>query len=127
MRNSVKIDYELWVHKIPEDLRPPLRPENAHLQLTHEVWKRVVDSNLIWRVWQIDAWERPWIMIRFRNDRGEFETHTLMIDEDCHEKVKADEPYEVRKERPEDLGLTTDFVQRQIEEMKGQSHRTEEE
>lgn len=97
---KTRIDYELWIHRIPDDLKPPLPPERAYLQETYEVWKRVVDSKVCWRVWQIDQWKRPWIIVSFKNDAGEFEGHSIAIDNDCYEKAKS-EKYEVEVEIPE--------------------------
>ena len=80
----VEIDYELWIHRIPEHLSPPL-PE--HLQDTFQVWKRVVDAKVCWRVARIDAWNHIWIDVRFKNDHGEIEDHSLAMEEGCFEKV----------------------------------------
>jgi hypothetical protein len=94
-----KIDYELWIHRIPADLVPPLAPEREHLLETYRVWKHVVDAKVCWRVESIDQWNHLWIDVRFKNDAGELEHHSLAIDDDCHEKFESRE-YEVEFETP---------------------------
>ncbi|MEZ5992082.1 MAG: hypothetical protein R3E76_06995 [Planctomycetota bacterium] len=96
---KTKIDYELWIHRIPDDLKPPLPPEREHLQETYEVWKRVFDAKVCWRIARIDEWNNLWIDIRFKNDAGELEDHSLAVDEDCYEKIESAE-YEVEVELP---------------------------
>ena len=96
---KTRIDYELWIHRVPDDLVPPFPPERQHLQETYEVWKRVVDAKVCWRVWHIDEWSHHWIFLSFKNEAGEFEEHSLKIDEDCYEKAETEE-YEVDIEIP---------------------------
>lgn len=94
---TVRIDYELWIHKIPDNLIPPLSPEREYLQETYEVWKRVVDAKVCWRIARIDVWGHLWIDVRFKNDAGKLEEHTLAIDKDCFEKIESGE-YEIEVE-----------------------------
>jgi hypothetical protein len=91
---KTKLDFELWIHRIPGHLAPPLP---RHLRKTHEVWMRVVEAGVCWRVSRIDAWNHLWIDVRFKNDAGELEDHSLAIDEDCFEKIDSLE-YEVETE-----------------------------
>ena len=97
---KTRIDYELWIHSIPDELTPPFPPGKEHLQETYEVWKRVVDAKVCWRVLDIDLWKHVWIEVRFKNDAGELEGHCLAIDEDCFEKVPSGE-YEIDIEVPD--------------------------
>lgn len=94
-----KIDYELWIHQILADLLPPLPAKRKHLLGTYKVWKHVVDARVCWRVARIDQWNHLWIDVRFKNDAGEMEHHSLAIDDACHEKVES-EKYEVEFETP---------------------------
>lgn len=96
---KTELDYELWIHRIPDYLLPPLPAGKEHLQGTYEVWKRVVDAKVCWRVARIDEWNNLWIDVRFKNDDGKLEDHSLAVDEDCYEKIESAE-YEVEVELP---------------------------
>ena len=91
---KTRVNYELWIHRIPDHLVPPFPPEKEHLQDTYDVWKRVVDAGVCWRIVDIDLWNNVWIDVRFKNDKGELEHHSLAIDPDCCEKIESVE-YEV--------------------------------
>jgi hypothetical protein len=88
-----RIDYKLRVHTIPEDLRPPLAPDRAHLADASAAYRVAVESRLLWDVWMIDQYEALWIAISFENERGKPEFHTLRIDPGTYRKVPCD-PYE---------------------------------
>lgn len=91
---TIRLDYELWIHRIPDHVVPPFPSREEHLQETYEIWKRVVDAKVCWRVACIDAWNHIWIDVRFKNDAGELEDHSLAIYEDCFERIESGE-YEV--------------------------------
>ncbi len=100
------IDFLIRVHTLPEDLRrpkdqrPPSDPELAHHADTSEVYQRMIDSRLLWKVWMMDGDGQLWIEVNFENDRGEDEFHTLAIDEGTYRRVECD-PYEVLVDAPE--------------------------
>jgi hypothetical protein len=97
------IDFLLRVHTLPEDLllpRDPRDPEFAHHADTSEVYQRVIDSRLLWKVWMLDEDGRLWIEVNFENGRREDEFHLLAIDEGTYRRVEC-EPYEVLGEAPE--------------------------
>ncbi|WP_257452797.1 hypothetical protein [Archangium lipolyticum] len=99
------LDYLIRVHTLPEDLklpkelRPPVDPDLADHEDTSELYQRVIDSRLLWKVWMIDMFGKIWIEVAFENSRGEDEFHTLAIDEGTYRKVEY-EPYEAIIEEP---------------------------
>jgi hypothetical protein len=99
-------DYLLRVHTLPPDLRlpkeqrPPVDPEFWPYEDTSELYQRVIDSRLLWKVWLLDKFGHLWIEVNFENSRGEDEFHTLAIDEGTYRKVECD-PYEALFEDPE--------------------------
>jgi hypothetical protein len=91
------LDFLLRVHTLPRDLQRPLA--DARFQATSELYQRVIDSRLLWKVWMIDMFGKVWIEVDFENDQGEDEFHTLAIDEGTYRKVECD-PYEALFEDP---------------------------
>lgn len=88
------IDFVVRVHTLPFDLRPPLREEFKYLEDTSAVYRRAIDSRLLWKVWMIDEYGHLWLEVNFENDQDEPEFHTLRIDEGTFKKITSD-PYEV--------------------------------
>ena len=91
------IEHKIRVHTIPQDLHQPLPDDREYLQETSDVYRMVVDSNLLWRIWMIDEFGQLWIEVDFENKKGEAEFHTLVIDEGTYKKYDCD-PYEVEYE-----------------------------
>ena len=93
-----EISFEVFVHSVPKDLQFPLDNESRHLTDTAELYQFCVSSRLIWRVWQIDRYNKLWIAInRMGNEGAEY--HTLALDEGTYEKVESD-PYRTLFEEP---------------------------
>jgi len=97
------IDFVVRVHTLPFDLRPPLRAEFKYLEETGALYRRVIDSRLLWKVWMIDEFGQLWLEVNFENDREEPEFHTLRIDEGTFKKIECD-PYEVLDETKSTTG-----------------------
>lgn len=93
------IGFHAWVHTLPSDLRKPLPPERAHLDHTSDLYQFVIDSRLLWKLWQIDEYGHYWIEVRRMGITGEPEFHTLVIDERTFDRIECD-PYQVEDERP---------------------------
>jgi len=93
------ISFLVWVHVLPCDLQRPLPPERAYLDNTSELYQFVIDTRLLWKVWQIDEYGRYWIEVSRMGITGEPEFHTLVIDEGTFDLVECD-PYQVEDERP---------------------------
>jgi hypothetical protein len=99
MTERERIDYKLRVHTVPEDLRPPLVGDRAHLEAASVAYHLAVESRLLWDVWMIDQFGSMWIAVSFENDRGAPEFHTLRVDPGTCRKV-ACESYDTVVERP---------------------------
>jgi len=97
---TASINFLAWVHTLPEDLRKPLPPERSYSEETSDVYQFVIDSQLLWRIWKIDEWGRPWIGVERMGKNREPEYHTLIIDQGTFDKIEC-EPYEVEVERME--------------------------
>jgi hypothetical protein len=95
---QTKIDFLAWVHTLPPDLKKPFPPERAYLAETSEIYEFVVSSRLLWKIWQIDEYERYWVEIRRMGRDGLPEHHTLVIDEGTFDRVECD-PYDFEDER----------------------------
>lgn len=92
--STTTVDYMVRVHTVPFDLRPPLRKEFKYLEETSAVYRRVIDSRLLWKVWMLDEFGQHWLEVAFENDQEQPEFHTLRIDEGTFKKVPSD-PYDV--------------------------------
>jgi len=92
------IDFLVWVHTLPDELRKPLAPDRDHLQETSDIYQFVIDSQLFWRVWMIDEWSKLWINVERMGVDNKPESHTLRLDDGTFEKFEC-ELYKVEDER----------------------------
>ena len=94
-----RVDYKIRVHTVPEDLRPPLMDQRAHLGDASTAYHLAMQSRILWDVWMIDQYGALWIAISFENAQGTPEFHTLRVDPGTYRKV-ACEAYDTLVERP---------------------------
>ena len=88
------ISFRSWVHTLPSDLRKPLPAERACLANTSDLYQFVIESRLLWKLWQIDEYGNYWIEVSRMGITGEPEFHILVIDEGTFDRVECD-PYQV--------------------------------
>ncbi len=86
----IELDYLVQVTKLPSDLQSASGDVYHHLYDTYDIYQRVIDSNLLWRVWLIDEYDQVWLEVNFINCEGEAEFHTIKIDEGTYNKVDFD-------------------------------------
>jgi hypothetical protein len=55
---------------------------------TRRLYKRLIERGRPVRVWFVDEWKTPWISCRFRDKKGNWEWHSLAIDDDSWVRVK---------------------------------------
>ena len=93
----IEIDYLVQVVSVPADLIEASKNASSDLYDTYKVYEVLVQSNLLWRVWYIDDYDKIWLEVNLVNSAGEAEFHTIALDEDTYLKVSV-EPYEVLEE-----------------------------
>ncbi|MEM1119455.1 MAG: hypothetical protein AAGJ18_03355 [Bacteroidota bacterium] len=84
-------NYLLNIHTLPQELAEPLNDPKHHLHETAQLYQRLVNSDLLWRVWQIDEYQSIWIEVNLINVDGKPVFHTLVIDEGTFDKVDFEE------------------------------------
>lgn len=90
----LKIDYLIDVHSLPVDLAQALSQPDSDLYATAKLYERLVLSDLLWRVWQVDEYGELWLEVNTLDCDGEPVFETLKLDEGSYRKVPF-EPYEV--------------------------------
>ena len=98
---KTKIDYKLWIHSIPEDLKKPLDKDSEYLEELSDLYQDLIDSPFLFPVWKIDEYDQFWISVEKFNE-GEVEFHTIRIDCDTFTKKKTEE-YEIDIEKNHSL------------------------
>lgn len=86
-----KINYKIRVHSLPNGLKPPFDESQQYLENTYRIYQFIIDSNLLWYIWMIDEYQQKWIEVDFENTKGEYEFHTIQINEGTYKKVECDE------------------------------------
>ncbi|MEM9424474.1 MAG: hypothetical protein AAF975_06780 [Spirochaetota bacterium] len=81
------IDYLVYVEKIPQDLVAALQDQAHELHQTAKVYAKLLDSNLLWRIWAVDPYGKLWLEVNFINEDGEEEFHTIALDEGTYRKI----------------------------------------
>lgn len=94
---STTIGFLLVVRALPPDLQEPLAEANSYLQETSALYRFVLESRLLWRVWQVDEFGRFWIEVNRLGPGNSPEFHTLCLDEGTFDRIECD-PYEVEVE-----------------------------
>lgn len=94
---STTIGFLLAVHTLPPDLQEPLTEAQSYLHETSALYRFVLESRLLWRVWQVDVFGRFWIEVNRLGPRNHPEFHTLCLDEGTFDRIECD-PYEVEVE-----------------------------
>lgn len=93
----MEIDYLIELQAIPKDLLAVQnQPENALYEVL-TIYRKVLESKLLWKVWQIDNEGAHWLEVNLINELGEAEFHTLKLDEGTYCKHEF-EPYTVLRE-----------------------------
>jgi hypothetical protein len=92
------INYEIWVHSIPDDVRKPLPPEGEYLREMSDLYEFLVASRLIWKVWMIDEFGLPWIRVHRMGPDQKPREETLRPNDGTFEKIEVN-PYEVEAEQ----------------------------
>ena len=94
--NRVRVDYKLRVHTVPGNLTQ-LAPNQQHLQEMSAIYRKAMESRLLWDLWLLDEYGAKWTAVSFENDAGEPEFHTLKLDEGTYRMIPC-EPYEAGAE-----------------------------
>lgn len=68
------------------------------LYRTYEISPYVIDSTLLWRVWQIDEYGKLWLDVNRMNSVGEPEFHPIALDEGTYQQIEF-EPYAIIDDR----------------------------
>lgn len=94
---STTIGFLLAVHTLPPDLQEPLTEAHSYLRETSALYRFVIKSRLLWRVWQVDEFGRFWIEVNRLGPGNSAEFHTLCPEEGTFDRIECD-PYEVEVE-----------------------------
>ncbi|AQS38660.1 hypothetical protein Sps_03533 [Shewanella psychrophila] len=85
-----RIDYLVKVTLLPEDLKQASNDHGCELFRIYQIYQRLIESHLLWKVWLIDEFDYTWVEMNFINDDGEPEFHTIKLDEGTYERVEFD-------------------------------------
>ncbi|GAB6261205.1 hypothetical protein PSSHI_14480 [Photobacterium sp. R1] len=94
-----KVSYLVRVTRLPADLRSALQSTAHPLYQTALLYARLMQSNLLWKVWAIDEEDQIWLEVNDLDQDGEPAFHTLKLDEGTYQKIDYEEY------RIEDLSL----------------------
>ncbi len=89
-----QINYLLQIISLPEDLKEASQDMQSDLYSTYTLYKMLIDTQLLWRVWYIDEYDQTWLEVNFMNNNKEPEFHTIVIDEGTYTKIEVD-PYHI--------------------------------
>ena len=92
------IDFLVQVTTLPDDLKPISGDRSHALYQTYEIYQYLIDSTLLWRVWQIDEYGKLWLEVNRMSLSGEPEFHTIALDEGTYQQIEF-EPYAIIDER----------------------------
>lgn len=84
-------NYLVNVHTLPEDLGIAIKDKKHHLYETALIYQKLIDSHLLWKIWQIDEYGKFWVAINFMNDDQKAEFHTIAIDKGTFDKIDFEE------------------------------------
>jgi len=85
----IEINYLLDIHRLPQDLAIALEDQNSNLLSAAMLYSKVIETKLLWRVWQIDEFGELWIEVNSISD-GQPVFETLKIDSGTYRKINTD-------------------------------------
>jgi len=89
MSDTIEINYLLHIHTLPYDLEIALEEKNTYQLSTAKLYLRVINTELLWRVWLVDEFGELWIEVNsMSNSQPIFET--LRIDAGTYAKINTD-------------------------------------
>lgn len=86
-----KVEYLVRVIRLPDDLTQALQNEDSELFSTAQIYQKLIDSGLLWKVWLIDEFHKTWLEVNFVNEEDEPEFHTIALDEGTYVKIEFEE------------------------------------
>ncbi|ABN63536.1 hypothetical protein RJP56_16390 [Shewanella baltica] len=84
------IDYLVQVTNLPSDLLEASQNTKSELYRTYRVYKLLIDSKLLWKVWLLDEYEQVWLEVNFINCEGKPEFHTVSLDKGTYQEIGFD-------------------------------------
>lgn len=90
MKNKT-CDFLINIHQLPADLVSALEDKTNHLYETALLYQKLVNLDLLWKVWWIDEYGKYWLEINFIRDNHTPEFHTIAIDEGTFTKISFEE------------------------------------
>ena len=80
-------NYLIEVFKLPADLAIAIQKDTHHLYETAIIYQRLIDSKLLWKIWQIDEYGKLWIEVNLIGKNGKAAFHTIAVDEGTFNKI----------------------------------------
>ncbi|RJG48420.1 hypothetical protein [Motilimonas pumila] len=88
------VDYLLHIHTLPDDLKKALNDPQDLLWGTAQLYAKLIETQYLWRIWQIDEFGELWIEVNSINDKGSPRFETLKLDSGTYALIE-NEPYQV--------------------------------
>jgi hypothetical protein len=94
---KITLNFGVWVHTLPDDLKNAPPPTDENDLDTAEVYSFLISTRLIWKIYLIDEWGGYWIAFQ-RVEKDDVSSDCIRIDPGTYKEFEV-EPYEVIDQR----------------------------
>ena len=81
----------VFIHTLPKELVIASKNPTHYLYETAQIYQKLIDSDLLWKIWWIDEYNHHWVEINFMQDNQQPAFHTIVIDEGTFTKIPFEE------------------------------------
>ena len=81
----------VFIHALPKELVIASKNKTHYLYETAQIYQKLIDSDLLWKIWWIDEYNQYWVAINFMQANHQPAFHTLVIEEGTFTKIPFEE------------------------------------